>query len=201
MIKNIIFDLGNVLVGVDFEMSKGLILSAGVSERKYKNFFGKNIKRKYESGNIKTSEFMDLAYRRLGNAIPKKKLKELFEDMFYENPEMKRFLKRLFESGKYRLFLLSNTNPLHFNYIKRKFTYINLIDNFLLSYKLKIVKPDAAIYKTVLKKYKLNSVETIFIDDLEENCKPARKLGIKTICYKNYPLFIKQFRQITRDSV
>jgi FMN phosphatase YigB (HAD superfamily) len=196
LIKNIIFDLGNVLVGVDFERLKKRILSEGVSEQKYEKFFGKNIKIKYETGKINTAVFMDLAFLALGRKIPKAKLKSLFVDMFYEMPDMKRFIIKLSESKKYRLLGLSNTNSLHFNYCKKKFEYINLVDKFILSYKLKMVKPGAEIFKTVLKKYALNPHETIFIDDLKDNCEKAKKFRIHTICFKNYLSFLKQFKNI-----
>lgn len=197
MIKNIIFDLGNVLVGVDFERAKKNILSAGISEKQYIAFFNKDIRKKYETGNIKTTGFIDSAYTALDRKISKMKLKQLFEDMFFEMPDMKNFLSRLRKSNKFRLYLFSNTNPLHFNYIKKKFSYVNLVDIFILSYKLKMIKPDGKIFKTVLKKYKLNPEETLFIDDLKDNCNAAEKLGIKTICYKNYKTFLKLFRIIT----
>lgn len=196
MIKNIIFDLGNVLVGVDFEKSKKSILSQGVSEKEYRDFFNKNVRRRFESGGFKTSAFMDLAYRALGKKITKVKLKELFQDMFFELPEMRNFVEKLSKSKKYKIFLFSNTNSLHFNYIRKKFAYINLVDKFILSYKLKMVKPDERIYRSVLKKYKLRPDETLFIDDLKDNCVSAGKFGIRTICYINYTSFLKQFRKI-----
>ncbi len=197
MIKNVIFDLGNVLVGVDFDKTRSLILAEGISKKKYSDFFGKSLRSRFEEGRVNTREFMDMAYNSFGNKITKIKLKALFEDMFYEIPEMKNFLKKLRRSHKYELFLLSNTNPLHFNYIKKKFAYVNYIDKFILSYKVKMAKPDSKIYKAVLKKFKLNPYETLFIDDLNDNCTAAGKFGIKTICYKNYRTFEKQFRKIT----
>lgn len=197
MIKNIIFDLGNVLVGVDFEKAQRKILSAGVSEEKCRAFFNKNIRKKYESGRMTTREFLDSAYKSLGRKVPKTKLRFLFENMFFEMHDMKNFLIRLRKSNKFRLYLFSNTNPLHFIYIKKKFGYIKMVDKFILSYKLKMIKPDVKIFKTVLKKYNFNPSETLFIDDLKDNCHAAEKFGIKTICYKNYGTFVKQFNKIS----
>ena len=201
MIKNIILDLGNVLVGVDFERSRKLLISAGLDEKKLNKFFSLKTRKAYESGKISTPEFLKMAYYRLGKKISKSKLKMLFTDMFAEVTEMKKFLQKLHNGKKYRLFLLSNTNPLHFNYARKNFPYINLVDRFILSYKLGFAKPDRRIYKTLLEKYKLLPAESLFIDDLKINCLAAEKFGIITICYKNYSSFIKQFRNITRDSV
>ena len=196
MIKNIIFDLGNVLVRVDFARSKKLLLSAGVKEEDLKRFFNKKIRNDFELGRISTSEFMDRAYIELGRNVTKTKLKKLFVDMFEEIPEMKRFLKQLAKEKKYRLYILSNTNPLHFNYCRKRFKYINLVDKFILSYKIKMVKPDKRVFKTVLKNFNLVPSETLFVDDLVENCKAAEDTGIKTICYRNYSSFIKRFEKL-----
>jgi glucose-1-phosphatase len=196
VIKNIIFDLGNVLVHVDFARTKKLLINAGVSDSNFNRFFGKGIRRDFESGKITTSEFMNMAFRELGGNVPKSKLKELFEDMFDEIPEMKSFLKNLARSGKFKLFLLSNTNPLHFNYIRKKFGYVNLVYKFVLSYRLKMIKPGKRIYTTVLEKYRLKPEETLFIDDLKDNCFAAQKCGMQTINYKNYNSFVKEFKKL-----
>jgi len=198
VIKNIIFDLGNVLVKVDFaRFERNCLLVAGIDEKKFDRFFRKKIRHDFESGKLSTPEFMELAYHELGETVTKNKLKSLFVDMFDEIPEMKRFLKGLAKLKKYRLFILSNTNPLHFNYGRKKFDYINLVDKFILSYKLKMVKPDKRVFKTVIKKYNLVPSETLFIDDLKENCRAAEDTGMKTICYRNYRTFIRRFEKLS----
>ncbi len=200
MIKNIVFDLGNVLVRVDFGKSRKLLIAAGVDEKSLDRFFSLKTRKAYESGKISTPEFLRMAYNGLAKKVSKAKLKILFSDMFVEIPEMKKFLKHLHNKKKYRLFLLSNTNPLHFNYIKVNFPYINLVNTFILSYKLGFTKPDRRIYKTVIEKYELIPGETLFIDDMEINCRTAEKFGIKTILYQNYSSFMKQFKHITKSN-
>ncbi len=197
MIRNIIFDLGNVLVGVDFEKTRKLILSEGVSKASYNSFFNETNRKKFEAGKIKSREFIDNAYRTFGRKIPKTKLRLLFQDMFFEKPDMKKFLKKISGSGKFRIYLMSNTNPLHFNYIRKKFAYVNLVDRLILSYRLKLLKPGAGIYKAVLNKYELKPEETLFIDDLKANCETAEKFGIHAIHFKNYKNFVKQFNNFT----
>ena len=196
MIRNIIFDLGNVLVHVDFAKLKSSLLTAGVNEKDFSRFFSKKIRRNFELGKISASVFMDMAYHELGEIVSKSLLKKPFTDIFDEIPEMKKFLKSLVQKNKYKLFILSNTNPLHFSYGRRKFKYINLVDKFILSYKLKMIKPDKKIFRTVIEKYKLVPSETLFVDDLKENCLAAEDTGMKTICYRNYRTFIKQFKKL-----
>jgi len=196
VIKNIIFDLGNVLVQVDFKRSKELMLSSGIDKVKLNKFFSPKTRNAFESGKISLPEFLKMAYNNLGKKVSKVQLKLLFTDMFCEIPEMKKFIQKLYKMEKHRLFLMSNTNPLHFNYARKHFPYINLFNNFILSYRMKMVKPDIRFFKTVIKKYNLVPSETLFIDDLKENCLAAKVTGMKTICYRNYSTFIKKFKKL-----
>jgi len=198
VIKNIIFDLGNVLVKVDFaRFERNCLLVAGIDEKKFDMFFRKKIRHDFESGKLSTPEFMELAYHELGGNVTKTELRKIFVDMFCEMADMKRFLKRLSKQKKYRLFLLSNTNPLHFNYCRKTFKYINLVDKFILSYKIKMAKPDRKIFETSIRKFNLIPSETLFIDDLKENCRAAEDTGMKTICYRNYRTFIRRFEKLS----
>lgn len=199
MIKNIIFDLGNVLVNVHFERFRDELIKAGTGRKNFEELFhSKELKSKFESGAVSNKEFLQMVKHKLGINVSQKKFIDLFSDMFTVIPEMGNFIKKLALENKFRLILLSNTNSYHFNYIKRKFDYIRLFNKYALSYKLKMIKPSPTIYEMVLKRYKLKPDETLFIDDLEDNCKAAEKSGIKTICYKGYKSFKKEFDRMIK---
>jgi len=198
LIKNIIFDLGNVLVHVDFDRFDARLRTAGVSEKDFNAFFSSNIVRgRFEKGLLSTRQFLRLAVKKLGNHLSQKELLWIFQDMFDEKPDMKKFLVKLVKEKKYKLIMLSNTNPIHYNYGKKHFRYIYLIKNRALSYKLKLTKPDRRIYLKVLKRYRIKPEETLFIDDKQMNCDAAETLGIKTIHFTDYKSFLKQFKLIT----
>lgn len=89
---------------------------------------------------------------------------------------------------KYRLYLLSNTNDLHWNVCIPKFEYRGLrvgdfFTHVFLSYQMHQAKPDIVIFQTVLKEAKLLPEETLFIDDSLENCRAAASLGINVFHY------------------
>ena len=199
MIKNVIFDLGNVLVKADFYKVREKLLQNGISEEEFMDVFARSnkIQMEFESGIINIEQFLDTCIELLNGAVSKEIFIECFNGMFDEITEMKEFLANLAGSRKYKIYLLSNTNPLHFEYILEKYNYVNLIENFLLSYKLGCLKPESYIYEKVIRENNLIPEETVFIDDLEENCQSAGKLGIKTIQYKNYEDFIKDFNKLT----
>ena len=92
---------------------------------------------------------------------------------------------------KYRTFLLSNINPIHYNYImnylKTEFEFENndhLFEKTYYSHFVGLRKPDQAIFKKVLSENGLKAEETLFIDDIAENLEPAKALGIQTYLMK-----------------
>lgn len=197
MIKNIIFDLGNVLVNVEYERFINKVLASGVTEERYKDFFkGANYRLLgYESGEITTEQFAQRCIDGLSLKMSISEFSESFNDMFSEINEMSSLVKELAESGKYGLYLLSNTSPLHFEYIKENYSYVNLLHKFALSYELKALKPDDEIYERTISHLSIDPEESLFIDDLPENCEAAKKFGIRTICYdkKDHDSFLKNF--------
>ncbi len=197
MIRNIIFDLGNVLVNVEYERFQNKIFESGVDEKKYNDFFkGGNYRLLgYESGDINTEEFVSRCINGLDLKMSEAEYSNAFNDMFSEIEPMSAILKKLASGGNYNLFLLSNTSPLHFEFIKQKYDYVNLLHKFALSYELKSLKPDYAIYERAIKHLGIKPDESLFIDDLSENCESAEKFGIKTICYdkNNHSDFMEKF--------
>ena len=200
MIKNIIFDLGNVLVKVDLGKFKRNILSEGVGADTYDRFLKSDdfyrLIFKYETGSISTKYFIDTCLRKLDKKISRKKFIEHFNGMLVEKPEMRKFIEKITENGDYRFLLLSNTNPLHWK-MRTRFPYILRLKNFCLSYKINLYKPDIRVFKFVLKKYKYNPSETLYIDDRSENCMSASYAGFNTISYRSFGQFKKEFRKFT----
>ncbi len=174
--KNIIFDLGNVLVKLNPEGCIGAFKAIGMGELANPNpqSEGMKLMSKLGVGMITTEAFCDAA-RELTGA-----------DVLVEIPDEKK--KRLLQLKKagYRLFLLSNTIDIHWDYcVEHLFPYQNhgVEDYFeycFLSQRMHLAKPDARIYEEVVRQANIHPDETLFIDDLKENCEAAEKLGIHT---------------------
>lgn len=200
MIRNIIFDLGNVLVDVEYERFQKKIFDIGVSEEDYMNFFKDGNYRLlgYESGEITTDEFISKCIKGLNLKMSESDYADAFNDMFSEIEPMSGLVRRLAADNKYNLFLLSNTSPLHFEYIKERYDYVNLLHKFGLSYELKSLKPEDEIYQRAIGHLGIKPGESLFIDDLPENCSAAEKFGIKTICYDktNHSEFLSRFNEL-----
>jgi glucose-1-phosphatase len=76
------------------------------------------------------------------------------------------------------LWVISNTNPVHFNYIRRHYSFVRYLRGFILSYEVGAMKPDPVIFRNALARAGCEASEALFVDDSAENIEAARKLGI-----------------------
>lgn len=185
MIKLIIFDLGNVILNFDHmiicrKLSKISKLSP---QQIYDIIFVSGLERLYDEGKISTKNFFKQISNKLKLNIPFKEFKQIWEDIFWLNEGIEEVIMRLKE--KYKLFLLSNTNQLHFEFAKNKFDILTFIDEYILSYKIGYTKPDAKIFYEALKKSMVSASQCIYIDDIKEHIDAASKIGINGILFQS----------------
>ena len=190
-IKNIVFDLGGVLVDLDFKAAINGLQKAGFAKVKEQLLAldQGGIFQKFELGEMSADEFRTAIRENSTVALTDKEVDALWNAMLLEIPREK--LELILDlRGKYMVYLLSNTNSIHWDYVcKNAFNYrgFRVNDYFeetFLSYEMHLAKPDKAIFEKVLSDANLLPEETLFIDDSETNCKAASELGIHTHHYK-----------------
>ncbi len=181
MIKNIIFDLGNVLIRF-----------------KPEEFVNKNIKKEYREKffNVifKGQEWADLdrgileysdAVKIFSEKIPEcsSEIKKLFDNYILDvlepiekNIEIMKSLK-----GKYKLFVLSNFHYPAFDYIFKNWEFFKYFDGKVVSGHCKLLKPEKKIYELLCLTYSLKPNECVFIDDTKANIEAAEEFGINGI--------------------
>ena len=184
-IKNIVFDLGGVLVDLDFKAAINGLQQAGFANVKeqLQSFDREGIFQKFELGEMTAEEFRTAIRENSTVTLTDEEIDALWNAMLLEIPREK--LELILDlRGKYMVYLLSNTNSIHWNYVcKNAFNYrgFRVNDYFeetFLSYEMHLAKPDKAIYEKVLQDANLLAEETLFIDDSEANCKAAEEVGI-----------------------
>ena len=189
-IKNIVFDLGGVLVDLDFKAAINGLQKAGFANVKeqLQAFDREGIFQKFELGEMSADEFRTAIRENSTVSLTDEEVDGLWNAMLLEVPREKLELI-LHLRGKYMVYLLSNTNSIHWDYVcKNAFNYrgFRVNDYFeetFLSYEMHLAKPDKAIFEKVLEEANLLPEETLFIDDSEANCKAASELGIHTHHY------------------
>ncbi len=182
MIKNIIFDLGNVLL--NFKPKEFLLRFT--HDKEYIDQFISKVTRS------KTWLELDRGTNSVENARTiflseypdEKEIIELFFDQWMDMltpiEENVKILEEVKELG-YRTYILSNYIIEAFSYILSKYSFLSLFDGQIISGVEKVVKPEKAIYELLLSRYNLVAEESLFIDDVLFFLKPAKKLGMKTI--------------------
>ena len=180
MIKNIIFDFGDVFINLDKKLFAEELQKIHISQESEEVL---PILQQYEMGLVSTDKFLTFFEERFH--VSQDKLKRAWNSILLDFPkERLRFIQNLSESKKYRLFLLSNTNDLHISWIQQNWgmeqynAFKICFEQFYLSHEINLRKPNNNIYEFVLNTNKLVPMETLFIDDTKENTDAAKALGI-----------------------
>ncbi|MBL7796676.1 MAG: HAD family phosphatase [Saprospiraceae bacterium] len=188
--QNIIFDFGNVLFDLDL----------GATDREIRRLLGDHyaaareklqaddVFRLYEVGGLSTEEFVDALCRASGQRLSAEQVVAAWNSIFIGMPR-ERFDMLLRLRGHYPVFLLSNINDLHANWIDDYMAREHGLSDFqsryfdgvYYSHLIRLRKPDRDIYEYVLADAELLPGQTVFIDDLEPNIQAAQELGITGI--------------------
>jgi len=180
MIKNIIFDFGDIFINLDKQATYKAMAELGVTEISEEMI---SVYHAYEKGNISTDEFIGFYHQKCDiNTVD---LIRAWNAILLDFPKRRlAFLKALSASKKYRLFLLSNTNELHISHIQNNWgmdvytEFKSCFEQFYLSHEINFRKPDATIYEFVLTENNLVAEQTLFVDDLKENTEAAKEVGL-----------------------
>ena len=186
--KNIIFDLGNVLVKLNPEGCIGAFKAIGMGELVDTNpqSEGMKLMSKLGVGMITTEEFCEAARKLTGTYVTNEEIIDAANKMLVEIPDEKKERLLQLKKAGYRLFLLSNTIDIHWDYCVdhlfpyQKYGVEDYFEQCFLSQRMHLAKPNARIYEEVIRQANIHPDETLFIDDLKENCEAAEKLGIHT---------------------
>jgi len=183
--KGIIFDLGNVIVDVDYQPAVGKIskFTKIRPQKIYNFFFDSPLTARFEEGKISPQEFFNEVKKTLDLEMNLKEFISIWNGIFFlskKNLAIHKIIRSL--EDKYFLILLSNINKLHFEYLKERLDIFNSFNKLILSYKIKSRKPALKIYKKVLEVSGLPKEKVFYIDDRADLIEKAREYGIKSFC-------------------
>lgn len=186
MVKNVIFDIGNVLLNYNpEEYLKTKIKAADKVLEIHKQVFQSEEWAMLDRGTLTEKEAIDIIANR--NKKNDSFIKLAFENWYELLTPIEASVEILKElkNAKYKVYFLSNFHLLAFKEVKRKFEFFKLFDGGVVSYEEKLIKPEEDIYKRIIEKYELKPEESIFIDDVQANIEEAKKLNFNTILLKN----------------
>lgn len=194
MIKNIIFDMGNVLLDYNPDAAMQML---GITEKAkpvmLKELFGGNEWVQLDLGNISVDE----AFESIKQRVPEEYHTDLRKcidgwDVCMVPVDGAKDFCEFVKSKGFGVYVLSNAHRSFYSYFPRYFD-LDFFDGVVVSADVHTVKPDIKIYKHLLEKYSLIAEECLFIDDRQDNVDGARKAGMNAAQFKNDFEEIKQY--------
>jgi putative hydrolase of the HAD superfamily len=179
-ITAIALDLGNVLVRVDhYRFCRGLADHAQAplaAAEVYAAVFDAGLEPGYDTGRISSEEFYQRVMSRFRLTLPYPLFCRLWTEIFDPMEDMEEVVAHL--ALKYPLFLVSNTNSLHFDYIRGRFPLLRHFRQFILSYLVGSRKPEAGIYQALIRQAGLLPKNILFVDDKPPFVNAAQNHGL-----------------------
>lgn len=179
-VRALLFDLGNVLVKFDHrgaaqKISQGTGASA---EDLFRLFFESPLVVQHDEGRISTRQFYEEVKQLIGLSLPYDRFLDVWNDIFIEDLEMMKLLRRLLLD--YPCYLISNTNRPHFEFLRAKFPILHSMDGWILSYEVGHLKPHPVIYQRALEMTGVPAAEILYVDDREDLIEAGRQVGFQT---------------------
>ena len=192
-IKNIVFDLGGVLITLDRSEAVNRFKEAGLenSEELLNAYHQKGIFLDLEEGKLSREEFYEAVCKEAGKFVAKETIDHGWMGFMKEVPKYKMVMLEELRQKGYRLYLLSNTNPVIMEWAfspafsPQGKTIDEYFDKLYLSYQIGCTKPNPEIFQYMFNDSGIIPSESLFIDDGKANVEMGKQLGMKTYLAEN----------------
>lgn len=174
-----IFDIGNVLVRFDHMRAVASLSSLGadVSDRSEME----QLVARYERGEVDRAAFLGQLRVILRHNADDESVARAWQEIFEPNRPMWELVEKLHAS--YPLYLLSNTNCLHHDYLLRQYAVFEKFADGVYSYRAGMAKPEREIFELAIRQFGVDPQATIYLDDLAANVEAARGAGLRAFRY------------------
>lgn len=149
----------------------------------------------YEEGKMDSEQFFSKLKESLSLDLDFGEFKEIWNPIFTKDEEVMDILYQLRSSG-YTLFLLSNTNELHFSYIEKTYRISHLFDRLILSFQVGAKKPKREIYDSIFRGNSFSPKETFYVDDIPRYVEVAESYGIKGHVFKDAETLKREIQKL-----
>ena len=208
MIRNIVFDLGGVIMTISQEEAIKRFKSIGFKNvEDYLNPYTQtDIFGDIEEGKISAEQFRAKLSELIGKEVTYEECKFAWLGYRQDVPLRNLDILRKLKVQGYKLILLSNTNPFMMSWgLSGEFdgngnSLESYFDSLYLSYKLGVMKPNKKIFQYIIDNEKIQPGESLFIDDGERNINAARLLGFKTLCPINGEDWTKELIELLKNN-
>ncbi len=186
MIKTIIFDLGKVIIPFDFMRGyQGLNSITGLPVAEIRSrIVATDLVQRFETGLVEPPDFVAQLSGLLDLHITYDQFCQIWSSIFLPDPLVPESLLEAL-SRRYRLLLLSNTNAIHFEMLERTYPLLRHFHEFILSHRVRAMKPSPAIYREAIARAGCAPQEIFFTDDIADYVAGARREGIDAVQFES----------------
>jgi len=178
---NFLFDIGSVIIGVDFLPSLQRLIPKNTVDTKLKLNTLLDRKDEFEAGRITMDEYFPWAAQTINFHGSQEEFLKAWLDIFTPNPAMWECIEALHSRG-HQLILFSNINNPHKDHLLDTYPIFQKFAGGVFSYQTGHVKPEPEIYQIAIEQWQLEPAKTAYIDDLPANIKAGEKAGF--LCYQ-----------------
>lgn len=204
--EQIIFDLGGVLIDIDYQATEKAFIDLGFEDfgEKYSQLNQNDLFDKFEKGEISAQHFINKILPLCPNGTSPNKVVAAWNAMLGEFPKEKiELLQRV--KSRLPIYMLSNTNEIHIPKVYEAWDKVSdlpmsaLFDKIYLSFEIGKRKPEVATFNWVCESLKINPETTLFIDDSPQHIEGAKKAGLHTYYYQSKSEFLEFFNNLLAD--
>jgi FMN phosphatase YigB (HAD superfamily) len=194
MIRNVIFDIGGVLLRLRYQTFIEYLAGAGIDMSNLPKWLEQVDLAAHERGEITGEELLGRIAAMARRPLDADELRERWLDMFDRAHEMFDLAAGL--KDEYRVFLLSNIGDLHWRHLNARYGFDDLTHGVVASFRVGAIKPSAAIYREAERRFGLEPPSTVFIDDLPPNVAGAQACGWQAIHHRDPAETRRQLRAL-----
>lgn len=200
MIRSLLIDMGNVLLFFSHDkMCQQLGELAGLAPREIQSLLlDSGLQWDLERGTLSPDEYRSVIERASGKRIDPADLRRAASDIFQINESMIRVLDHL-SAQNYRLVLLSNVGPLHFDWVWENYEILQRLDHLVLSFEARAIKPEPRIFDVALAAIDCPPQECLYTDDIPKYVEAGRTLGLHTHLFTTTENYLTALRQYDID--
>jgi glucose-1-phosphatase len=194
-IRALALDLGNVLIHVDhLRFCRPLADLAGLTPQEvYVRVFESDLEPGFDTGRLSAEEFHQRVSEHFGVTLPFAQFCAWWNDIFAPMPGMADLVSRL--AARYPLYLVSNTNALHFAHIRENYAALGHFRSFILSFEVGSRKPEPGIYQALIQQTGLPPSQSLFVDDKLPFVMAAKQQGLTAWQFTSPAEFIRSLQE------
>lgn len=181
MVKNVIFDIGNVLCTFNPDMFLNEIIDDQEVISNLKEFYFHEIWKEYDRGYWSVEDMVQMGLKEYPDyEWYIRSMMEHWKEYVLPIPSSMKLIDSLKEKG-YDLYILSNIPQDSYDYLRTHYSFMSKMKGGIYSYQEKVIKPEEEIYSRLIHRYSIQPEESVFIDDRIENVETAQKYGFQGI--------------------